>query len=45
MADDLVTFNIRFEKLQYALKMKTPSDFHGFNEKLVIYFEEYIKNI
>jgi len=35
MSDDFVTFNIRYEKALFELKIKTPRDVSGFIEKLV----------
>jgi len=36
MSDDFVTFNIRWEKALFQLKIKTPGNVSGFMEKLVI---------
>jgi len=35
MSDDYITFNIRFEKALFELRIKTPGDVSGFTEKLV----------
>lgn len=35
MSDDFITFNIRFEKALFELKIKTPGDVSGFIGKLV----------
>lgn len=38
MSDNLVTFNIRYEKSLSQLKIEAPEDVLGFIEKLVIFF-------
>lgn len=35
MSDDFITFNIRFEKSLFELKIITPGNVSGFIEKLV----------
>lgn len=35
MSNDFVTFNIRYKKALFELKIKTPGDVSGFIEKLV----------
>lgn len=36
MADDLVIFNVRYEKSIFKLKMENPTDVYEFIQKLVI---------
>lgn len=49
MSDDFITFNIRYEKTLFELKIKTPENVSGFIEKLVnkyvyTYFNYYTIN-
>jgi len=41
MSDDFITFNIRYQKALFELRIKTPGDVSGFIEKLVNSINNY----
>lgn len=47
MSNDLslVTFNVRYEKSTYALKIETPSNVSEFHEKLVKQFKNVLLTV